>query len=90
LFIFVCWVLVVFVFICSALVAFVAPVTHPASSCSQVWWQVLGVSLVVVLCTCVLGHSFVMGYDVAVSTCNPPCKQWLTGLGTGAGLLFIA
>jgi hypothetical protein len=42
---------VVFVFVCSALVAFisvrsalivsVAPVTHPASSGSQTWWQVL-------------------------------------------------
>jgi hypothetical protein len=28
---------------------------------------------------------FVLGGDMAVSTCNSPCEQWLAGLGVGAG-----
>jgi hypothetical protein len=34
--------------------------------------------------------SFVLAGDVAVSTHNPPCEQWLTRLGPGAGLSFVA
>ena len=27
--------------------------------------------------------------SLAASTCDPPCKQWLTGLGAGAGLFLV-
>jgi hypothetical protein len=47
------------------------------------------VPLLVVLYTCVLGHSFIIGGDVAVSTHHPPYEQWLTGLGAGAGLSLV-
>jgi hypothetical protein len=40
-FVFVRSALVVFVSVRSALLVSVAPVTHPASSGSQTWWQVL-------------------------------------------------
>jgi hypothetical protein len=29
-----------------------------------------------------------LGGDMAVSTCDPPCEQWLASMGAGAGLLF--
>jgi hypothetical protein len=32
----------------------------------------------------------VIGGDVAISTHDPPCEQWLTGLGAGAGMSFVA
>jgi hypothetical protein len=35
-----------------------------------------------------LGVSF-GGSDVAVSTCDPPREQWLTGLGQVLGLFLI-
>jgi len=31
----------------------------------------------------------VVGGDVAVSTRDPPCEQWLAGLGAGARLSFF-
>jgi hypothetical protein len=93
---------VAFVFIRSALVVSVAPVTHPASSGSQTWWQVLwwGVRcfvhfvhsapvLFVTWCSFVYPPLPSPSRDVAVSTRDPPCKQWLAGLGAGAGLSFI-
>jgi Na+-transporting NADH:ubiquinone oxidoreductase subunit NqrD len=48
------------------------------------------VLLVVVLRTHMLGRSFEMCGDVAVSTRDPPCEQWLAGLGAGAGFPFVA
>jgi hypothetical protein len=29
--------------------------------------------------------SFALAGDVAVSTCDPPCEQWLASVGAGAG-----
>ena len=35
-------------------------------------------------CSCHVPHPL-----LATSTCNPPCEQWLTGLGAGAGSFIL-
>jgi hypothetical protein len=32
----------------------------------------------------------IVGGDMAISTRDPPCKQWHAGLGAGAGMSFVA
>ena len=36
-----------------------------------------------------LASLFPVPSSLAASTCDPPCKQWLTGLGAGAGLFLV-
>jgi hypothetical protein len=82
-------------FVVCCLRSSLAPVFHPASSGSQGWGRVLG------CCSLrrvrpwwfrrLAGSIVVAGdvaacCDVAISTCDPPCEQWLAGLGAGAGL----
>jgi hypothetical protein len=73
-----------------------APAIPPASSGSQGWGQVLGFHSLhgVRLCSNPPHppHTHVITWcgEVAISTRNPPCKQWLAGLGVGAGLPFVA
>jgi hypothetical protein len=49
---------------------FEAPVIHPASSCSQAWWQVLWVCVVL----------FVFIRSALVRTCDSPHEQKLMGV----------
>jgi hypothetical protein len=66
-----------------------APTIHPVSSGLQGWGQVLGCHLFVPPSPPLPIVAPWCG-DVAISTCDPPHKQWLAGLGVGAGLLFVA
>jgi hypothetical protein len=81
-FVFIRSALVAFVFVCSAFVVSIAPVTHPVSSGSQTWWQVLWWGV----CHFVRFIQFcTFGSCCVCSTCYPPCEQWLTGMVAGAG-----
>src|SRR5882757_5921134 len=42
-------------------------------------------------CSCLLFVvSPIVGGDVAISTCNPPCEQWLAGLEQVLGCLLLS
>jgi hypothetical protein len=60
-----------------------APTIHPASSGSQGWGRVLGCRSFRSVHSCILSSPPLPSpsCDVAVSTCDPPCEQWLAGLG---------
>jgi hypothetical protein len=47
------------------------------------WWRVVVVVVVVGVAVSPCRD------DVAVSTCDPPCEQWLAVVGAGAGSSFV-